>query len=225
MWASAVGLHGHSCPAARGIFPDEGSNLCPCTARWIPNHWATREVLSNIFIHIPRYGLPMICSTQQVPCEAGGRCWSTLPVDHIVAVIAGVTYVPACLYFFPMLTHLRWRCWCEGRHGFRLGMGGARALQQGRSDPPSCPPESPPHAKSSLYLSPSSPATCLGCILDIQLCEKTWKNSEKTIISPTFFQPLLPLRLTSAESQPQAAARLRSYSVAGSCPTLSFGTP
>ena len=29
VWASAVVLHGLSCPAARGIFPDEGSNLCP----------------------------------------------------------------------------------------------------------------------------------------------------------------------------------------------------
>ena len=28
-WASVVVMHGLSCPKACGIFPDQGSNLCP----------------------------------------------------------------------------------------------------------------------------------------------------------------------------------------------------
>ena len=28
-WASVVVVHGLSCPEARGIFADQGSNLCP----------------------------------------------------------------------------------------------------------------------------------------------------------------------------------------------------
>ena len=43
-WASVVAVPGLSCSAARGIFPDQGSNLCPCIGRWIPNCWTTREV-------------------------------------------------------------------------------------------------------------------------------------------------------------------------------------
>ena len=36
--------HGLSCSEAYGIFPDRGSNPCPCIGRWILNHWTTREV-------------------------------------------------------------------------------------------------------------------------------------------------------------------------------------
>ena len=31
--------------AACGIFPDQGSNLCPLHWQWILTHWATREDL------------------------------------------------------------------------------------------------------------------------------------------------------------------------------------
>ena len=41
---SVVVAHRLSCSAACGIFPDQGSNLCPCIGRWILNHCATREV-------------------------------------------------------------------------------------------------------------------------------------------------------------------------------------
>ena len=43
---------GLRCPAARGIFPDQGSNLCPhppCIGRRVLNHRATREVPLTIF--------------------------------------------------------------------------------------------------------------------------------------------------------------------------------
>ena len=45
--ASVVMMHGFSCPAEYGIFPDQRWNPCPlhCTL----NHWITREVLSLIF--------------------------------------------------------------------------------------------------------------------------------------------------------------------------------
>ena len=36
-----------SYPEAGGIFLDQGSNLCPCIGRWIPNCWTTREVPGN----------------------------------------------------------------------------------------------------------------------------------------------------------------------------------
>ena len=34
---------------ACGIFPDQGSNICPCTGRQILNHCATREALRHLF--------------------------------------------------------------------------------------------------------------------------------------------------------------------------------
>ena len=40
--ASVAVAHRLSC----GIFPDQGSNPCPCIGRWIPYHGATREALS-----------------------------------------------------------------------------------------------------------------------------------------------------------------------------------
>ena len=49
--ASALALspgvvaHGLSCPTACGTFPGQELNPCPCTGRWVPNHWATREAL------------------------------------------------------------------------------------------------------------------------------------------------------------------------------------
>ena len=38
-----------SCSAACGIFLDQGSNPCPCIARQILNHCATREVRAKLF--------------------------------------------------------------------------------------------------------------------------------------------------------------------------------
>ena len=35
--------HGLSCPAACGIFLDQGSNLCPLHWQVVLNHWTTRE--------------------------------------------------------------------------------------------------------------------------------------------------------------------------------------
>ena len=37
-------VHGLSCSVACGIFPEQGSNPCPCMGRRILNHCATREV-------------------------------------------------------------------------------------------------------------------------------------------------------------------------------------
>ena len=42
--AHFVVVHGLSCSAACGIFRDQSSNPCPCTGRWILNHWTTMEV-------------------------------------------------------------------------------------------------------------------------------------------------------------------------------------
>ena len=41
---SAVVVHGLSCPAARGIFPDPGSNSCALLGRRFLYHWTTRQV-------------------------------------------------------------------------------------------------------------------------------------------------------------------------------------
>ena len=43
--ASAVAVSRLSCPSKHGIFPDQESNCVPGIGRWVPNHWATREVL------------------------------------------------------------------------------------------------------------------------------------------------------------------------------------
>ena len=40
---SVVVAHGSSCSVACGIFPNQGSNPCPCIGRQILNHCATRE--------------------------------------------------------------------------------------------------------------------------------------------------------------------------------------
>ena len=40
---SVVGARGLICSVACGIFPDQGSNLCPLHWQAILNHWATRE--------------------------------------------------------------------------------------------------------------------------------------------------------------------------------------
>ena len=46
---SVIVAHGPSCSMACGIFPDQGSNLCPRIGRQILNHCATREALLPIF--------------------------------------------------------------------------------------------------------------------------------------------------------------------------------
>ena len=46
---SVVVAHGRSCSGACGILPDQGSNLGPCIAGWILNHWTTRETCLLIF--------------------------------------------------------------------------------------------------------------------------------------------------------------------------------
>ena len=54
-WASVVAVHGLSCPAACGIFPDHGSNPCPKPVslpsidRLVLNHWTAREVQPKAF--------------------------------------------------------------------------------------------------------------------------------------------------------------------------------
>ena len=49
--SSVVMAHGLSCPTAYGIFLDQGLNPCllHCKAKWILNHWTTREAPSFYF--------------------------------------------------------------------------------------------------------------------------------------------------------------------------------
>ena len=42
---SVVVARGLSSPVACALFLDQGSNWVPCIARWILNHWTTREAL------------------------------------------------------------------------------------------------------------------------------------------------------------------------------------
>ena len=44
--------HGLSCSTACGIFPDQGSNPCPCIGRRILNHCATREAPKLFFYRV-----------------------------------------------------------------------------------------------------------------------------------------------------------------------------
>ena len=47
---SVVVAHGLSCSAACGIFPDQGSNPCPCIDRRILDHCANREAPYSLFL-------------------------------------------------------------------------------------------------------------------------------------------------------------------------------
>ena len=52
---SVVVVHGLSCSVACGIFPDwdTSQTSVPCIARWILNHWATREAsVMSLFMAI-----------------------------------------------------------------------------------------------------------------------------------------------------------------------------
>ena len=49
---SVIVAHGPSCSAACGIFPDQGSNLCPLHWQADSNHCATREALFIYFLFI-----------------------------------------------------------------------------------------------------------------------------------------------------------------------------
>ena len=49
--ASVVVVHGLSCSAACGIFPDQGSNCVPCIGRQIRNHCATKAVPIYIYFN------------------------------------------------------------------------------------------------------------------------------------------------------------------------------
>ena len=42
--AAVVVQHGFSCPVARGIFLDQGSNLCPLIGKQTPKYWTIREI-------------------------------------------------------------------------------------------------------------------------------------------------------------------------------------
>ena len=42
--------HGHNCPEACGVFPDQELNPCALHGRQILNHWATREVQDSAFL-------------------------------------------------------------------------------------------------------------------------------------------------------------------------------
>ena len=52
-WALVVAADGISCPAASGIFLDQGLYHCPCTAGQILNFWTTREA-SELFLKTPK---------------------------------------------------------------------------------------------------------------------------------------------------------------------------
>lgn len=47
VWASVAVTHWLSCPAAYGIFPDQGLGCVPVAGGL--NHWTTRGVLSDSF--------------------------------------------------------------------------------------------------------------------------------------------------------------------------------
>ena len=49
--ASVAVAHGHSCSAACGILPDQGSTRVPCIGRQTLNHCATREAPTCYFFH------------------------------------------------------------------------------------------------------------------------------------------------------------------------------
>ena len=63
---SVVVVHGLRCPVACGIFPDQGSNLCPLRCKWILHHWTTREVpeQSLLISNILTFWLRIIVASQ-----------------------------------------------------------------------------------------------------------------------------------------------------------------
>ena len=71
---SVVVAHGPSCSAACGIFPDQGSNPCPCIGRQTLNHCATREAQTLSFKYYTRQ-----LSSVENPSRTGGPDESPLP--------------------------------------------------------------------------------------------------------------------------------------------------
>ena len=65
-----VVVHWLTRPMACGIFPDQGLNWCPCTARQILNHWTVREALPLLLNRLSRDfpGGPVV----KTPCFCRG---------------------------------------------------------------------------------------------------------------------------------------------------------
>ena len=65
-----VVVHWPSHPMACGIFPDQGLNWCPCTARQILNHWTVQEALPLLLNRLSRDfpGGPVV----KTPCLCRG---------------------------------------------------------------------------------------------------------------------------------------------------------
>ena len=55
-------VHGLSCPVACGIFPDQGSNPCPCIGRQILYHFTIRKALLHGFKHTRGISIQCSCS-------------------------------------------------------------------------------------------------------------------------------------------------------------------
>ena len=52
VWALVILAHGPNCFSARGVFPDQRSDLCPLCQQEDTgplNHWTSREVLLTLF--------------------------------------------------------------------------------------------------------------------------------------------------------------------------------
>ena len=75
---SAVVAHRLSCSTTCGIFPDQGSNLCPLHWQWILNHWTTGKSLKHQIFDIKElsvWGLIMILVSQGLSSkESAHQC-------------------------------------------------------------------------------------------------------------------------------------------------------
>ena len=75
--ASVVVVHRLSCSTVCGIFPDQGSNPCPCFGRWILNHWTTREVPLHVYLYSLGYsGGSVLGKVECTPHGTKGVIWA-----------------------------------------------------------------------------------------------------------------------------------------------------
>ena len=120
-WASVVGLHRLSCSMARGIFPDQGSNLC--LLHWQTDYLSLNHPGSPELFYFYQKWLPLSEHTEIIGCLCSvvssetALSWETAwPISRKVPVLASVGSVAA------LTENLGWE-WRVGDQGVKIKVG------------------------------------------------------------------------------------------------------
>ena len=127
--AAVVAVDGPGCPAACGIFLDQGLKPCPCFGRQILNHWTTREVLLQVLVgrsrlHVPAqfyhtntlgvlgiYSVPskvyfLLCFSWQIFGETEGKAWWIWLTEVAVRIPVSLTIIQYKLTTNSFITNI-----------------------------------------------------------------------------------------------------------------------